>query len=157
MQRWKVSLLLLAVTVLSLAQNGQQFVTPEIKRVGQKLACLCRSCKNTVADCPMLECHYAKPAREVIAAKQAQGVSDQAIINEFTKKEGLQALAVPPAEGFNVLAWVMPFAAIGVGLLAIWWFIRRFSARKAVPANDIDPALLDRYHDEIEKDLAKLE
>ena len=157
MQRLRASLLALVLGGLALAQNGQQFVTPEIKRAGQKLACLCKSCKNTVADCPMLECHYAKPAREDIAQKQAAGMSDDTIVASFVKREGTQALAVPPAEGFNALAWIMPFAAIGVGLIAIYAFIRRFSKARPAGVAEVDSAVLNRYHDQIEKDLAKLE
>jgi cytochrome c-type biogenesis protein CcmH len=157
MRRLRVSLLLAVLGGLALAQTGQDFVTPEIKRVGQKLACLCKSCKNTVADCPMLECHYAKPAREEIARQQAAGVSDDAIVASFVRREGTQALAVPPAEGFNLLAWVMPFVAIGLGLLAIYAFIRKFSRPRAAEVAAVDPAVLNRYQDQIEKDLAKLE
>lgn len=157
MRRLRVSLLLAVLGGLALAQTGQDFVTPEIKRAGQKLACLCKSCKNTVADCPMLECHYAKPAREEIARQQTAGVGDEAIVASFVKREGTQALAVPPAEGFNALAWIMPFAVIGIGLLAIYGFIRKFSKPAPAEVAEVDPAVLNRYHDQIEKDLAKLE
>jgi cytochrome c-type biogenesis protein CcmH/NrfF len=86
---------------------------------------------------------------------QALGMSDKEIIDAFVKENGLRALAMPPAEGFNVLVWVMPFAAIVAGLAAIWLFIQRFR-RPAVVA-EIDPASLERYNQQIEKDLAKLE
>jgi cytochrome c-type biogenesis protein CcmH len=146
----------LALATLALAQVSSELVTPEIRRVGSKLACLCGSCKNSVGDCPMLACHYAMPAREKIKTLQAAGKSDQQIIDQFVADEGIRALVVPPAEGFNLLAWVMPFAMIGMGLAAIWWFIRRFS-RPAPAAPDLDPQLLERYHDTIEKDLSKLD
>ena len=155
MLRWKSSLLLAVTAVLTLAQSASQLVTPEIRRVGDKLACLCGSCKNTVATCQMLQCHYSLPAREKIAKMQALGMSDKEIIDVFVKENGLRALAMPPAEGFNVLAWVMPFVAIALGLAAIWLFIQRFR-RPAVVA-EIDPASLERYNRQIEKDLAKLE
>jgi cytochrome c-type biogenesis protein CcmH len=143
------------LAALSLAQVSSEYVTPEIRRVGVKLACLCGSCKNSVGDCPMLACHYSNPAREKIQKMQAEGKSDQAIIDSFVKDEGIRALVVPPAEGFNLLAWVMPFAMIGFGLAAIWWFIRRMS--KPAPAAELDPRLLERYQETIEKDLTKLD
>jgi cytochrome c-type biogenesis protein CcmH len=70
---------------------------------------------------------------------------------------GKRVLAVPPAEGFNLLAWVMPFAAIGAGLAMIWLFIRRI--RKPAPSPDapVDPAVLSRYQERIESDLTKLD
>lgn len=141
---------------LCLAQSSTEFLTPAVRRVGDKLACLCGSCKNTVATCQMLGCHYSSPARETIAKLQATGMSDQAIVDEFVKKEGLKALAVPPTEGFSLLGWAMPFVAIGIGLAVIYLFIKRFHKPAAAGA-PIDNAVLDKYHEQIEKDLAKLE
>jgi cytochrome c-type biogenesis protein CcmH len=148
-------ILVLAALGLALAQTPSQLLTPEMKRVGDKLACLCGSCKNTVANCAMLECHYSLPARQKIVKMLAAGVSDQQIIDSFVKEQGLKALAVPPAEGFNLLAWVMPFAAIAGGLALIGVFIRRYRKPAAVP--EIDPKLVERYHERMERDLAQLE
>lgn len=156
MLRLRSKLLLILTAGLCLAQSSTDFLTPAVRRVGDKLACLCGSCKNTVATCQMLGCHYSSPAREKIAKMQAAGMSDQAIIDDFVKKEGLKALAVPPAEGFSLLGWVMPFVAIGIGLAVIYLFIKRFHKPAPVIA-PADTAALDKYHEQIEKDLAKLE
>ena len=59
----------------------------------------------------MLGCHYCSPARERIASMQKRAISDETIIDTFVKEIGMVALAVPPAEGFNLLAWVMPLLA----------------------------------------------
>lgn len=148
--------LLLLVAGLCLAQSSSDMLTPAIRRVGDRLACLCGSCKNTVATCQMLGCHYSAPARERIAKLQAQGMADDAIVDDFVKKEGKRALAAPPAEGFHLLSWAMPFISIGLGLWVIYLFIKRYQ-RPATAAAPIDRAALDRYKDEIDSDLAKLE
>ncbi len=156
MQRLKVSLLAFALAVASLGQSASQLRTDAVKRVGGKLACLCGTCKNTVADCPMIECHFSKPAKERISTLAASGMSDAGIIDVFLKEYGNQILAAPPAEGFNLLAWVMPWVAVGAGLAMIWFFMRRF--RK--PAAEVSPGesqILSRYQEQIEKDLAKLD
>jgi cytochrome c-type biogenesis protein CcmH len=147
------------VATLSLAQTSTTLLTPAVKRVGVRLACLCGACKNTVADCPMLQCEYSHPARQKIAAMLQQGMSDDAIVKSFVDQQGMQALAVPPNQGFNSLVWIMPWVAVGLGLVAVWLFIRRYSSRKAVVATSpqIDPVVLDRYRENIEKDLEKLD
>ena len=155
--RLRVSFLGLVVVALSLAQSASELVTPEIRRVGDKLACLCGSCKNTVATCQMLGCHYSHPARQTIAKRQAEGASDQKIIDEFIAKEGKRALAVPPTEGVFLSAWIMPFAMIAVGLLAIVWFIKRYFKPAPAGAPLIETEELDRYQEQIDKDLAKLD
>ena len=148
--------LLLLVAGLCLAQSSSDMLTPAIRRVGDRLACLCGSCKNTVATRSMLGCHYSSPARERIAKLQAMGKNDDEIVDDFIKKEGKRALAVPPAEGFNLLGWVMPFVAIGLGLAAIFAFVQR-NRKPVVVATAVDTAVLNRYQAEIDKDLAKLE
>lgn len=148
---------MLILAAASLAQTASQLQTDAIKRVGVKLACLCGTCKNTVADCPMLECHFAKPARMRIAALQAAGQSDSEIIDGFVREYGTEVLAVPPAEGFNLLAWAMPWVAIALGLSMIWMFIRRFRRPAAVTPAPSEAEALSRYQEQIEKDLAKLD
>jgi cytochrome c-type biogenesis protein CcmH/NrfF len=159
MRRWRNSLLIGALAAACLGQSSSQLLTPEVKRVGLRLACLCGACKNTVGDCPMLECHSAKPARVKIATLQKEGKSDDAIVQSFVSEQGNQALSSPPNEGFHLLAWWTPVAAIAVGLLGIYWFIRRYYMKPAAvqPLPEVDPALLDKYHERIEKDLAKLD
>jgi hypothetical protein len=49
----------------------------------------------------------------------------------------------------------MPIVAIAFGLAVVWWFIRRMSKPALQPP--VDEAVLDRYRDSIEKDLAKLD
>src|SRR5581483_12078834 len=88
-------------------------MSPEVRRCGMRLACLCGSCKNTVGDCAMLECHYCAPMRKRIAAMQAAGQSDDAIVNAIVAENGKQALAVPPTQGFALFAWATPYAAVG--------------------------------------------
>ncbi len=156
MRRWKSSLLLLVLAALSLAQTASQQAALAY-RIGDKLACLCGTCNNTVANCPMLECHFAKPAKARIAALVAEGKSESEIIDVFKKQYGLQVLAAPPTTGFNLLGYVMPFVAIAAGLMVIWMFIRKF--RKPAPAAappQEDPDLA-RYREQIEKDLSKLD
>ena len=155
MHKWKSSILVILLAAISIAQTPTQLLTPAIRRVGDKLACLCGSCKNTVATCPMLECHYAHPERQQIAAMQAAGASDESIIDTIVKKSGLQALAVPPVQGFSLMAWAMPVFAILLGLTMIWYFVKRF--RKPVAAVQINQEVLDRYNRQIEKDMAKFE
>jgi len=158
MRRYNSKLLLVLLAGLCLAQSSSDMQTPAIRRVGDRLACLCGACKNTVATCQMLGCHYSAPARERIAKMQAAGMSDDAIVDDFIKREGKKALATPPAEGFNLLSWTMPFIAIALGLWAIFAFIQRSrkTAAATVPTS-VDRAALDRYQDQIDKDLAKLE
>ncbi len=171
MSRWKVEVsrvkvsrraVLLAagagvLTSAAMAQTSTTPLTPDVKRVGMKLACLCGGCNNSVGDCPMIGCHYCEPARAKIASLQKAGSEDKAIVDAFVSDQGLKALVSPPAEGFSLVGWVMPFIATGFGLGAVILALKKL--RKPAPAGipEIPNAVLDRYRDQIEKDSAKLE
>jgi len=158
MQKFRSSVLLLVLAAVCLPETATRLVTPEIRRVGAKLACKCGVCNNTVATCQMLECHYSLPSRQKIAAMQQQGQSDDAILASFVKESGISALSSPPAEGFNLLGYLMPFVGILLGLGAIYLFVKS-SKRKVAAAGvpELDNEMLARYHDRIEKDMAKLD
>jgi cytochrome c-type biogenesis protein CcmH len=157
MSRWRSSFLVLLVTAVSLAQTSD-LLDPNVRRVGERLACLCGGCKNSVGSCPMLGCHYATPKREQIAKMLAEGKKEQQIVDAAVKQEGLQALVTPPAEGFNSLMWLMPFIMVGVGLAAIAFFIKHMQAKRAAAGpSDLNDEVLSRYHDQIEKESSKLE
>ena len=82
------------------------------------------------------------------------GMSDAAILDTFVQENGLQILVRPPAQGFNLLGYVMPFVGIALGLLFVWVVIKRF--RKPAPAPEgpaVDDATLASYQAQIEKDL----
>jgi cytochrome c-type biogenesis protein CcmH/NrfF len=158
MPRLRSSLLVLLVAAVSVAQNSETLLTPAMERVGRRLACLCGGCNNSVVDCPMLHCEYAGPARQKIARMLAAGDSDQQIIDSFVREYGTRALITPPASGFNRMAWIMPWVAVVLGLMAVGYWIRRLSSKKAAESlPQVDPAVVARYRDTIEKDLEKLE
>src|SRR5690606_5239102 len=123
--------------IAMLAQNASLMMNPDVKRVGMKLACLCGACKKSVGDCPMIGCHYAIPGREKIEQMQKTGMEDQAVVDKFVEQQGIKALVVPPAEGFNLAVWVMPGVMILLGLMAIYFYIQRFRKPTATGATQV--------------------
>jgi cytochrome c-type biogenesis protein CcmH len=88
---------------------------------------------------------------------QKAGMSDQSIIDTFVKEMGIVALAVPPARGFNLLGWVMPFVAIALGLTAIFVYWKRFR-QPASSASSAPEAVVDeKYRQRIEAEMADLD
>ena len=151
---WAVALLLVCAS-LALAQTVSEKPGPDVRRVGQRLACKC-GCKDSVATCAMLECGFSKPGKERIARMQAAGFSDQQIIDAFVRDYGPGIyLARPSAFG-----WSVPYISVGIGLVVIWFFIKKY--RKPQPLVELGPVAIDdpeleKYKDQIERDLANLE
>ena len=82
-----------------------------------------------------------------------QGKSDEAIMAYFIDKYGSTVLAAPPASGFNLTAWVMPFVALAIGTLVAIYFVRRFRAQWA--GRVAGSADLAKYQSKVEEELKK--
>ena len=131
-------------------------ITPDVKRVGVRLRCLC-GCAMTVGECNMVGCHYASPARIEISEMQKAGMSDDEIVAAFVKKEGIRALAAPPAKGFNWFGYTAPYilGALGAGFLV--FFIRRLTRPAPAAPVPMEPIALGKYEAAAAKDIADLE
>ncbi|HJZ99661.1 MAG TPA: cytochrome c-type biogenesis protein CcmH [Candidatus Solibacter sp.] len=155
MRRLKSSVLLAVLAVAALAQTASEKPSVDVRRVGAHLACKC-GCTDSVASCAMLECHFSKPAKEKIAQMQSVGMSDDQIIQSFVREYGAAIYLAPP----NAFGWIIPYSMVAVGLFIIYLFIKKY--RKPKPMTDlgtveIDDPALEKYKDQIEKDLANLD
>ena len=143
------------IAAAAFAQTASEKPSTDVRRVGVRLKCKC-GCGDSVAYCSMLECGFSKPAKERIARMQAVGMSDRQIIDAFVREYGPDVYLSPP----SAFGWLIPYVSVGIGLAAIWLFIKKY--RKPKPLTDLgtmeidDPALA-KYKDQIEKDLANLE
>ena len=54
------------------------------------------------------------------------GKSDQEILASFAAKYGATVLAAPTAHGFDLVAWIAPFAVFAAALLGTILLIRRW-------------------------------
>ena len=150
-----------ALAVLALTLSGQTVSTGDkmharLRAIGERLKCQCTTggCAYTVGSCNMLDCHFRAEVYEQMRAHIAAGASDEAILAKLKDKYGTLILAAPPAEGFNLLGWAMPFIALVVGLIVIRYVLARWRRPQPAPANS---PLAEKFHDQIEKELADLE
>jgi hypothetical protein len=155
------SLAVALLAALALAQDGDvaQIGSSDVLRVGAHIACKCGSCKDTVA-CPMAlqGCGFCNPARVKIAKMQLAGMKDKEIIDSFVKEYGADIYRADP----NNFFWAIPYGALGMGLLAIYLFLRQsFRPKLAQPATAAAPApeieIDPRYMEAAEKETSRLD
>jgi cytochrome c-type biogenesis protein CcmH len=91
-----------------------------------------------------------------LSAAVASGLGDQQILDAFAAKYGATVLAAPPTKGFDLVAWIAPFAVFAAALLGTILLIRRWgglgrsaqTARAgeaaAVASAEIEPAEQER-------------
>jgi cytochrome c-type biogenesis protein CcmH len=143
------------VAAAALAQTASEKPNVDVRRVGARLQCQC-GCKDSVATCSMLECHFSKPAKERIAQMQSVGMSDEQIVQAFIRDYGMAIYLAPP----NAFGWIVPYASVGFGLVLVVLFLRKYIKPK--PMTDLgeieaDDPELAKYREQIEKDTANLD
>jgi cytochrome c-type biogenesis protein CcmH/NrfF len=148
----KLFLAFFAVLAVTLAQDAS-FLSPDVIRVGAKLACRCGGCRNTVGDCPMIRCGSADPMRHRIYSMKSKGMSDSDIVNSIVRQEGIVALASPPAAGLGpIVTWVMPGLVLVLGFFVYSAFVRRHRKEPA-PLTEMDEKLIERFRAQIDREL----
>jgi len=71
------------------------------------------------------------------------GKSDQEIFDQFIAKYGTVVLAAPTTHGFDLVAWIAPFAVFGAALLGTVLLVRRWSVGATPVMADPDLASAD--------------
>ncbi len=87
-----------------------------------------------------------------------QGMSGDDVIAAYVANYGEKIRIAPEAQGFNLLAWLGPLAALLAGCIGMFWLARRWSGRRvaddeggsqrALPADDPYVAKLNRELEE---------
>ena len=99
-------------------------------RVGHKLMCVC-GCSQVLLECNHVGCPYSEKMRQELTAALQGPDSDDLILQRFVQEYGGVVLAAPTNTGFNRVAWITPFAALGAGIFAVIYVVRRWKLRQA--------------------------
>jgi cytochrome c-type biogenesis protein CcmH/NrfF len=97
-------------------------------KLGHKMMCTC-GCNQILLECNHVGCTVSDTMRNEITAGLIRGDNDDLLLQGFVQKYGATVLAAPTTSGFNRIAWIMPFAVLG---LATWFavmFVRRWQSQ----------------------------
>lgn len=111
---------------------------PSFQEIEESLTCQC-GCGLTVHTCNHLQCPSAIPLRQEIRERMALGEDKDAILAHFANKYGEKILSSPTMSGFNLTAWIVPFAVIGVGALFVMFTLLRWRKHTGEPGGDTAP------------------
>jgi cytochrome c-type biogenesis protein CcmH/NrfF len=140
-----------------LAQSAEELESPAVNRIADRLNCPC-GCKTNMA-CRMdpYPCRTCWDNKKKILKMQQDGMSDQAILASFSQEMGPEVVIVPP----GILGSISFYTVAALGLLLVAFMIRKYRRKEqlvaASEAAAPDDPLLTRYHDQIEKEVEKLD
>src|SRR6201992_1556904 len=110
---------LLAVVMLG-ADPSSRF-----NRVGHQMMCVC-GCGQILLECNHVGCPDSDREITELRTEIATGLPDAGVFNWFVAKYGPTVLAAPLRGGFDIVAWIVPFAALLLGIALVVFFIRRW-------------------------------
>lgn len=126
-----VEALVLAVAVcfsMGASDAGSRF-----NDLGHRLMCTC-GCAQLLGECNHVGCTESTQERNELSAAIAAGQNDEKILAAFSAKYGATVLAAPPTHGFDLVAWIAPFAVFAAALLGTILLVRRWSGISGVQA-----------------------
>ena len=138
--------------------------TPEqIKAVAQKMVCLCGICnRESLATCMCSD--FAVPQRQEIGKLLDTNKTHKEIIALYVQDFGSVILAAPPSTGYNLIAWIAPFAVLLFGIVIVRSVVRTWrhstltsnptSNTTAVHSTDTDTA---DYKTRLQQELKSLD
>jgi hypothetical protein len=145
----EILLLCVAVTLLI----GADTENARYERLGGKIMCTC-SCAQMLLKCNHVGCpnsdrmigqlHALTGTESGPSARQFSSIQplsdDNAVLNWFRRTWGVTAVVEPGTHGLELWAWIMPPAALGLGLLLVVITVRRWKLH-AAPASEKDVPL----------------
>jgi cytochrome c-type biogenesis protein CcmH len=132
--------------------DAQRDISKDYKEACDRLVCQC-GCNEQLSVCAMQNCSSATPMRAEIRERLQKGETVDQIVDRFIARVGKQVLSAPTMKGFDITAWIMPFAILCLGAIVVSWIAVRM-ARPKVQAVEPAPIVVDPR---IEKELREFE
>lgn len=131
------ALLLPCVLVLLMGADNQE---ARFQNLGGKIMCTC-SCAQMLLKCNHVGCPNSDQMIHELRANVSRTKNDEVVLNWFRTKWGVTAVVEPSTHGFELLAWILPAAGLGFGLMLVVLLIRNWKMRSApVAAADVNLA-----------------
>lgn len=140
---WMRSLQAMLLAVAVCFSLGASDSSARIDNLGHRLMCTC-GCAQLLGECDHVGCPSRGEELAVLSTAVASGQSDQQVLDAFAAKYGATVLAAPRTRGFDLVAWIAPFAVFAAALLGTILLVRRWSGISGVrTAAEIrnDPAM----------------
>jgi cytochrome c-type biogenesis protein CcmH len=103
--------------------------------LGHRMMCTC-GCGQVLLECNHVGCQSSDKMRNQLMAALAKGDNDDLILQGFVQDYGPTVIAAPTATGFNRVAWIMPFAALALGITFVVFVVRAWKSRPAPALGD---------------------
>ncbi|MDE1161649.1 MAG: cytochrome c-type biogenesis protein CcmH [Acidobacteriaceae bacterium] len=119
-------LLLAGFTMLG---AGAPISTSRFNMLGHKLMCPC-GCGEILLECNHVGCPDSDRMIGELKTQMKTGLGDTGVLNFFSTKYGPTVLAAPIRGGFDLVAWIVPFAVLFLGIGSVVIVLRMWKKRQ---------------------------
>ena len=126
--------------------------SPTVSSISGELVCQC-GCGRVLNS---HVCDTQEAMVTLIEQKLAQGQSEEEIIQFFVAQYGEQVLASPSKQGFNLMVWITPFAALLFGGGVIYIVLKKWVKRGKIQQTNATTEAEEgdeEYQRQLEKEL----
>src|SRR3974390_3260758 len=115
------------IAVMAITLMGAD-VDARFNKLGHQMMCMC-GCNQVLLECNHVGCAYSDRMRNELTAGLEKGDNDSLVLQSFVQKYGNTVLAAPTQSGFNIVAWITPFAVFLLATAIAVWLVRMWKAR----------------------------
>jgi len=148
---WLKSAQALALAVAVCFTLGATDAGTRYNDLNHRLMCTC-GCAQILGECNHVGCPNSSEELDLLRGGIANGDTTQKIFDTFAAKYGATVLAAPPTSGFNLVAWIAPFAVFAAALLGTILLVRHWAIEKADLVPQPADAEMDALRDRIRRE-----
>ena len=150
------------VALFVLTGPATVWAASQMANLENALMCKCDDkCGKVLINCT---CDTSKETRKTLMSKLESGLTVEQIVKQYVDKYGETILSAPTKSGFNLSAWIMPFAALVIGGFGVRKVIQSWvrSSQKTkdengeAPVSETEPSS-GKYSNKLRDELDRLD
>ena len=119
--------------------------------LNHQFMCSC-GCGQVLGECNHVGCPASPVQLAELRTAINGGMADQQIMDSYAAKYGATVLAAPRTHGFDLVAWIAPFAVLAAALLGTILLVRHWSVGRKETAQPAGTPEMDAIHDRIRRE-----
>jgi cytochrome c-type biogenesis protein CcmH len=119
--------------------------------LNHRLMCTC-GCAQVLGECNHVGCPNSSGELNNLRSAIASGLSDEEILASFSAKYGATVLAAPTTHGFDLVAWIAPFAVFAAALLGTILLVRHWTVGKTQVTAQASTPEMDALREKIRRE-----
>jgi cytochrome c-type biogenesis protein CcmH len=120
-------------------------------KLNHQMMCSC-GCGQVLGECNHVGCPDSPVQLAELRTAINTGMNNQQVLDSFVAKYGATVLAAPRTHGFDLVAWIAPFAVFAAALLGTILLVRNWSVGKIETEQAASTPEMDAIHDRIRRE-----